>query len=76
MAGRRPSVQEGWDAVAKIAVPTLLIRGERSNLLTPAVASKFVGLVDNCEFVEIKGSGHSVPLDKPLEFQDEVLRFL
>lgn len=76
MAGRRPSVQEGWDAVASIGVPTLLVRGEQSNLLTPEVARKFVGMVDDCEFAEIKGSGHSVPLDKPREFQDEVLRFL
>ena len=76
MAGRRPSVQEGWDAVANIGVPTLLVRGERSNLLSPEVARKFVHLVDDCDFAEIKGSGHSVPLDKPKEFQDEVLRFL
>ena len=73
---RRPSVQEGWDAVRKISVPTLLVRGERSNLLAPEVARKFVDLVDECEFVEIEGSGHSVPLDKPLEFQDAVLKFL
>ncbi len=73
---RRPSVQEGWDAVADIVVPTLLIRGQNSNLLTPEIAKKFVDLVDDCEFAEIEGSGHSVPLDKPKEFRDEVLRFL
>lgn len=69
-------MQEGWDAVADIVVPTLLIRGQNSNLLTPEIAKKFVDLVDDCEFAEIEGSGHSVPLDKPKEFRDEVLRFL
>lgn len=76
LAGRRPSVQEGWDAVADIAVPTMLIRGQNSNLLTSEVAKKFVDHVNDCEFAEIQGSGHSVPLDKPKEFEDEVLRFL
>lgn len=76
LAQRRPSVQDGWDAVARISIPTLLVRGELSNLLTRDVAEKFVSLVVDCKFVEIQGSGHSVPLDKPMEFQDAVLDFL
>ncbi|MCY3884001.1 MAG: alpha/beta hydrolase [Gammaproteobacteria bacterium] len=76
LARRRPSVEEGWSAVKSIEVPTLLVRGERSNLLTSDVANKFVDLASNCKLVEIKGSGHSVPLDKPKDFQDAVLSFL
>lgn len=76
LVGRRSSVEEGWKAVESISVPTLLVRGEFSNLLSPEIAQKFVDLVADCEFVEIKGSGHSVPLDKPKEFQDAVLQFL
>ncbi|MCY4144460.1 MAG: alpha/beta hydrolase [Gammaproteobacteria bacterium] len=73
---RRPSAEEGWQAVARISVPTMLVRGEHSPLLTREIADKFVGVAEDCTFVEIPGSGHSVPLDKPKEFGDAVLSFL
>ena len=73
---RRPSVEQGWQAVARISVPTMLVRGEHSPLLTREIADKFVGVAEDCTFVEIPGSGHSVPLDKPKEFGDAVLSFL
>ena len=73
---RRPSAEEGWQAVARISVPTMLVRGKHSPLLTREIADKFVGVAEDCTFVEIPGSGHSVPLDKPKEFGDAVLSFL
>ena len=73
---RRPNVQEGWEAISRISVPTLLLRGENSPLLTLEIAKKFESVVPNCEFVEIAGSGHSIPLDKPVEFGNAVLNFL
>ncbi len=73
---RRPNVEEGWQAVARISVPALLIRGEHSPLLTREIADKFVDAASDCKLVEIPGSGHSVPLDKPEEFGNAVLSFL
>jgi len=67
---------EGWNLVANIAVPTLLIRGERSDILSPAVAQRMVAAVADCRFAEIPGSGHPVPLDKPDEFLEVVRTFL
>ena len=72
----RPSVEEGWRSVAAINVPSLLIRGEDSNILDRAVADRMVRDIPDCQFVEIAGSGHSVPLDKPDGFLDAVRTFL
>lgn len=72
----RPSVEEGWRSVAAIDVPSLLIRGEDSNLLQPAVADRMVRDIPDCRFVEVAGSGHPVPLDRPDGFLDAVRTFL
>ncbi|MCH2336914.1 MAG: alpha/beta hydrolase [Pseudomonadales bacterium] len=72
----RLAVDEGWDAVASFNVPTLLIRGEHSPLLSRDVADKFVSIAKNSQLVEVPGSGHPVPLDKPEGFLDAVQTFL
>ena len=72
----RLAVEEGWDSVASFNVPTLLIRGEHSPLLSRDVADKFVSIATNCQLVEVPGSGHPVPLDKPEGFLDAVQTFL
>lgn len=72
----RPSVEDGWRSVAAIDVPTLLIRGEDSNILDRSVADRMVRDIPDCRFVEVAGSGHSVPLDKPDRFLDAARTFL
>ena len=72
----RMSPEQGWQAAAKINVPTLLIRGENSNILDGDVAKRFEKTVPECGVVEIAGSGHSVPLDKPEEFAVVASQFL
>ena len=72
----RLAVEEGWDSVASFNVPTLLIRGEYSPLLSRDVADKFVSIAKNSQLVEVPGSGHPVPLDKPEGFLDAIQTFL
>ena len=67
---------QAWTSVASIAVPTLLVRGANSDILSPAVAERMCTAIAQCEFVEIAGAGHSVPLDKPVEFGQAVTQFL
>jgi len=67
---------EGWRLVANIAVPTLLVRGELSDILSRGIAERFAREAPDCTLVEIGGSGHPVPLDKPDEFLAEVRQFL
>jgi pimeloyl-ACP methyl ester carboxylesterase len=68
--------EEGWRLVANIAVPTLLVRGALSDILTRPVAEKMAAAMRDCRLVEIAGSGHPVPLDKPEEFLAAVKTFL
>ncbi len=72
----RPTPEEGWALVGKIAVSTQLIRGEVSDVLVAEVASKMVETIDDCQFVEVAGSGHSVPMERPQAFLEAVRTFL
>ncbi len=72
----RPTPEEGWALVGKIAVSTQLIRGEVSDVLAAEVASKMVETIDDCQFVEVAGSGHSVPMERPQAFLEAVRTFL
>jgi pimeloyl-ACP methyl ester carboxylesterase len=68
--------EEGWRLVANINVPTLLVRGELSDILSKPVAARMAKAIPNCRLVEVPGSGHPVPLDKPDAFLDAVATFL
>jgi pimeloyl-ACP methyl ester carboxylesterase len=70
------AAEEGWRLVSNINVPTLLIRGERSDILSAAVAKRMTAAIPDCRLVEVRGSGHPVPLDKPDEFLAAVRTFL
>ncbi|MCB1683075.1 MAG: alpha/beta hydrolase [Pseudomonadales bacterium] len=69
-------VDEGWRLAGNITVPTLLIRGELSDILSVEVARRFMETVPDCRLIEVAGSGHPVPLDKPDEFLAAVQTFL
>jgi pimeloyl-ACP methyl ester carboxylesterase len=68
--------EEGWQMVANIGVPTLLIRGELSDILSAPVAARMAQAIPACTLVEIPGCGHPVPLDKPREFLKAAQQFL
>jgi pimeloyl-ACP methyl ester carboxylesterase len=72
----RISEEEGWRLVGGIEVPTLLIRGENSDILDAATAERMVETLPDGRMVEIPGSGHPIPLDKPKEFLTAVQTFL
>jgi esterase len=65
-----------WDSLRKITCPTLLIRGEASDVLSNEHAARMVELIPDCRMVEVKDSGHSVPLDNPAGFLAAVQTFL
>lgn len=69
-------VDEGWKLVANIDVPTLLVRGEVSDILSRGVAARMAQTIPNCRLVEVAGSGHPVPLDKPDAFAAALGGFL
>jgi esterase len=68
--------QEGWRLVGRIDVPTLLVRGEHSDILSAPVAERMAAAIPDCRLVEVAGAGHPVPLDKPIEFLAAMRAFL
>ncbi|MDP9372304.1 MAG: alpha/beta hydrolase [Chloroflexota bacterium] len=59
--------RDHWDVVARIRVPTLLVRGERSDVLSREEAARLARVIPRCTLVEIAGAGHLVPQARPRE---------
>ena len=69
--------QERLEACArKVAVPTLLVRGARSDLLSEDGAKAFLELCPHSEYVSIAGASHMVVNDRNDRFADAVVEFL
>jgi pimeloyl-ACP methyl ester carboxylesterase len=64
------------DAAAGISVPTLLIRGAKSELVTRQAVDEFLALVPHAQFVDIHEAGHMVAGDKNDIFTEAVIEFL
>ncbi len=68
--GPQPDPEPGWVNWRAIRCPTLLVRGELSDLLSIETAERMVREHrSSCELVTVMGSGHTIPLDKPAEFE-------
>ncbi len=65
-----------WPYVEKIRVPTKLILGSESTLVTPEKRERMAKLIPGLEVVTVEGASHMVPQDKPIEFEKEVRSFL
>jgi pimeloyl-ACP methyl ester carboxylesterase len=59
-----------------IRVPTLILRGEHSALLSDGTARKMHRRIRNSEFKEIRDAHHHVPLDNPEDTALAILHFV
>ncbi len=73
---RRFQPDRQWANWRSVRCPTLLVRGENSDILSSAVAERMVRENPNAKLVVVPGSGHSIPLDKPVEFEAAVRDWL
>jgi pimeloyl-ACP methyl ester carboxylesterase len=65
------------ESVARaIDIPTLLIRGSRSRIVSEASAREFLEMVPHAEFVDIAGAHHMVAGDANDAFNDAVFGFI
>jgi pimeloyl-ACP methyl ester carboxylesterase len=64
------------DAARAITVPTLLVRGRQSDVLSEAGARETLGLIPHARYVDVGGAGHMVAGDRNDAFNDAVLEFL
>ncbi|HEY8489412.1 MAG TPA: alpha/beta hydrolase [Dehalococcoidia bacterium] len=65
-----------WEALPRIACPTLVIRGAESQVLPEETARRMVEAFPNARLVTVEGAGHPVPLDRPDAFERAVREFL
>ena len=64
------------DAARSLTIPTLLVRGQQSDVVSPEGAAELLELVPGSRFVDVRGTGHMVAGDDNDVFTREVLGFL
>lgn len=64
------------DAARAITVPTLLVRGRMSDLLSEEGARELLELVPHAEYADVAGAGHMVAGDRNDLFNDAIVAFL
>ena len=64
------------NAVDRLTVPTLLVRGRSSDLLSEEGARDFLRRVPHAEFADVAGAGHMVAGDRNEIFNQAILGFL
>lgn len=63
-------------AARRLTVPTLLVRGRMSDLLSEEGARELLDLAPHAEMVDVAGAGHMVAGDRNDLFNDAVVSFL
>lgn len=63
-------------AARGLDIPTLLVRGRQSDLLSEEDAQHFLGLVPHAEYVDVTNAGHMVAGDRNDHFSRAVVEFL
>lgn len=64
------------EAARSLLIPTLLVRGRRSDLLSPAGVDDFLRLVPHATFVDVADAGHMVAGDQNDAFTAAIVDFL
>lgn len=64
------------DAAQNIDIPTLLVRGKLSELVSEESVRQFKELVPHSEFVDVRDAGHMIAGDKNDVFTDAILAFM
>jgi len=70
-----PGLDELWDAVGRVKVPLLLVRGSTSPVVDDDDVTELLRRKPDARVVLVDGAGHSVQGDRPIELA-EILREL
>ena len=73
---RHAPLAELWNELPKIAVPTLLMRGAQSNVLSAEVAQRAINSLPQGKLITIDPATHNVHSDNPNAFAHELHSFL
>ena len=73
----QPRDPEPFRAAARsLEIPTLLVRGKMSDLVSESAAQEFLQLVPHAEYVDVENAGHMIAGDKNDIFSEAVIGFL
>jgi non-heme chloroperoxidase len=77
-AGRQDLVQRERPATAAraVGVPTLLVRGVLSDVVSEQGVAEFLGLIPHARHADVEGAGHMVAGDRNDAFSDAIFVFL
>lgn len=63
-------------AARRVKIPTLLVRGQKSELVRPEDVKHFLALIPGAQYVDVAQAGHMVAGDRNDAFNGAVLAFL
>jgi pimeloyl-ACP methyl ester carboxylesterase len=66
-APRHPDFSDWWDAISRIAVPLLLVRGLAWSVVDDQDVAELLRRQPTAHVVGVEGAGHSIQGDRPLE---------
>ncbi|MBC8345801.1 MAG: alpha/beta hydrolase [Candidatus Marinimicrobia bacterium] len=69
-------IDELWKASRSIKQPTLIVRGEHSDVLSPEIAKELQTAIPHADYVEIKNSSHSIPPEQPQALANVIQSFI
>jgi esterase len=72
----RPDATAAWEGLRNITADTLVMRGDRSDILAPETAERMVREIPRARFALVANAGHSIPLDNPSGFYEAAKTFL
>ena len=75
-SGRLRSEEYRMAAAQALTIPTLLVRGRQSELVSEDHAEEFLKLVPHARLADVSGAGHMVAGDRNDIFQSAILAFL
>ena len=67
---------DGRDALAQIAVPTLLLAGERDGSAPLKALERMQAAIPDADLVCVEGAGHLLPIEQPEAFNEIAAGFL
>jgi pimeloyl-ACP methyl ester carboxylesterase len=71
------AIRERMSAAAlRVRIPTLLVRGEHSEIVSSEGVDEFKALIPHAEYVDVKGARHMVAGDENTVFNQSVVEFL
>ncbi len=65
-----------WESCGRINCPTLILRGEDSDILGRKTMERMLTVMPSATAVEVPGAGHSILVDQPVRFERAVRAFL